>query len=559
MCDKRPLKPEPFRVRIVVGGDRLSFDEDAGSPATDLLETKILINSTISDSDQGARFLSADLKDYFLGSPMSRAEYMKVHLSKFPPDIIAKYNLNEKADSNGYIYIKIKKGMYGLKQAAILAYHQLTKTLEPHGYFPEPHSVGLWSHKTRKTKFCLCVDDFGIKYFSKHDAEHLLQALKSFYAISTDWSGTNYCGLTMNWNYKQGYVDVSMPDYVSKQLNKYQHPKPVKAQYAPHKWSVPSYGKTTQQIQIDTSAPLDEKGKKLIQSIAGAFLYYGRAVDPTILPALTAIASAQSTPTQHTLNACKMLMDYMWTYQNATLRFTKSDMILYIDSDAAYLVLPKARSRIGGHYYLGNMPPPAPAKPHVHSTNAPILTVCKRLRNVVSSAAEAETGAAFYNSTEGIAIIRILNILNHKQPPDGCPFKMDNAVTNGFIHKNIKQKRSKSWDMRYHWLRDKDLHKLFRYYWARGEDNEGDYFTKHHPPKHHIKMRSTYILKNHLLTEKLNLVCNSFFHVKPLKHPRRGCVIAPPTYRRFSPRAYIESEIIADVVRDVLKAKMILV
>ena len=65
VCDKRPLKPEPFRVRIVVGGDRLSFDEDAGSPATDLLETKILLNSTISDADQGAHFISADLKDYF--------------------------------------------------------------------------------------------------------------------------------------------------------------------------------------------------------------------------------------------------------------------------------------------------------------------------------------------------------------------------------------------------------------------------------------------------------------------------------------------------------------
>ena len=56
VCDKRPLKTEPFRVRIVVGGDRLSFDDDAGSPATDLLETQVLLNSTISDSDQGARF-----------------------------------------------------------------------------------------------------------------------------------------------------------------------------------------------------------------------------------------------------------------------------------------------------------------------------------------------------------------------------------------------------------------------------------------------------------------------------------------------------------------------
>ena len=171
------------------------------------------------------------------------------------------------------------------------------------------------------------------------------------------------------------------------------------------------------------SAKLDDTGKKKVQSIAGAFLYYRRTVDPTILPALTEIASAQSCPTQHTLNACHMLMDYLWTYPNATLRYTKSDMVLFIDSDAAYLVLPQARSRIGGHFFLGNTPPPAPIKPPIHSTNAPILTVCKRLRHVVSSAAEAETGAAFYNSKEGITIIRTLHIIQHPQPPDGCPFK----------------------------------------------------------------------------------------------------------------------------------------
>lgn len=88
VCDRRPLKVEPNRVMIVVGGDRLTYGSDAASPATDLLETKILLNSTISDAHRGAKFLSADLKDFFLASPMRSPEYMKVHISKFPPDII---------------------------------------------------------------------------------------------------------------------------------------------------------------------------------------------------------------------------------------------------------------------------------------------------------------------------------------------------------------------------------------------------------------------------------------------------------------------------------------
>ena len=187
VCDVRPLKSEPYRVRIVVGGDKLTYAEDAASPATDLLETKILLNSTISDASKGARFLSADLKDFFLVSPMKTPEYMKVHISKFSPDIIAQYKLEQLQDSNGYIYIKIKKGMYGLKQAAILAYLQLVKFLKKYDYYPETHCIGLWSHCTKRTKFCLCVDDFGVKYHSIADANHLLDALKSHYKVSVDW------------------------------------------------------------------------------------------------------------------------------------------------------------------------------------------------------------------------------------------------------------------------------------------------------------------------------------------------------------------------------------
>ena len=68
--DYRPLKTEPHRVRLTVGGDKLDCHYDAGSPAASLLEKKLISNSTISDARKGARFLSADLKDHFLASPM---------------------------------------------------------------------------------------------------------------------------------------------------------------------------------------------------------------------------------------------------------------------------------------------------------------------------------------------------------------------------------------------------------------------------------------------------------------------------------------------------------
>ena len=87
VCDYRPLKDDPYRGRITVGEDRLSYDDDAGSPAANLLETKILINSTISDAHRGARFGCMDIKDHFLATPMGREEFMKVRYKHFPQDI----------------------------------------------------------------------------------------------------------------------------------------------------------------------------------------------------------------------------------------------------------------------------------------------------------------------------------------------------------------------------------------------------------------------------------------------------------------------------------------
>ena len=78
VCNHRPLKDEKWRIRLVVGGDKLTYDADSGSPATDLLEMRLLLNSVISDSRVGARFCSMDLKDMFLYTPMHLPEFMKV-------------------------------------------------------------------------------------------------------------------------------------------------------------------------------------------------------------------------------------------------------------------------------------------------------------------------------------------------------------------------------------------------------------------------------------------------------------------------------------------------
>ena len=98
---------------------------------------------------------------------MSNAEYMKIHKKYFLKDICEKYSIQQLVHTDGYVYCRIKKGMYGLKQAARLAYDELKAHLAKYDYHPDKFATNIWRHKTCKTKFCLCVDDFRVQYFQK--------------------------------------------------------------------------------------------------------------------------------------------------------------------------------------------------------------------------------------------------------------------------------------------------------------------------------------------------------------------------------------------------------
>ena len=94
---------------------------------------------------------------------MAHYEYMKIPMRWFPQDIIEQYKIMDLLDKDGFVYVDICKGMYGLKQAYHIAFDRLVKILKPHGYYPLRSHPGIWCHETLPTKFALCVDYFGIK------------------------------------------------------------------------------------------------------------------------------------------------------------------------------------------------------------------------------------------------------------------------------------------------------------------------------------------------------------------------------------------------------------
>ena len=99
---------------------------------------------------------------------------------------------------------------------------------------------------------------------------------------------------------------------------------------------------------------------------------------------------------QDTKEKTRMLLDYASTYPNAIICYKDSNMVLHVDSDVEYLIMPEARSCYAGHFYLIDWPSPSPIK-HNPEINGPIHTDCKTIRNFVSSTAEAETSGTFNN------------------------------------------------------------------------------------------------------------------------------------------------------------------
>jgi hypothetical protein len=236
-----PTKKEKERVRLTVGGDRLDYSGDVTTSTADITTFKILINSTLSTADT---VMMMDIKNYHLGTPLPRFEYMKMLLSRFPEEIVTKYNLDTLA-VDGWVYIEIRKGMYGLKQAGLLDNQLLQTRLAPFGYYPARHTPGLWLHKTQPIAFSLIVDDFAVKYVGKQHADHLRNALLRTYELTTDWAATVYSGMTLKWDYKNRTCDISIPGYVSNVLRKFQHDAPNHPQHTPSRYVTPVYGAKT--------------------------------------------------------------------------------------------------------------------------------------------------------------------------------------------------------------------------------------------------------------------------------------------------------------------------
>ena len=139
--------------------------------------------------------------------------------------------------------------------------------------------------------------------------------------------------------------------------------------------------------------------------MCGTFFYFSIAIDNTILPALSEISSKQYKATKNTSKQVAGLLNYISSNPNAETKYRASGMQLCIHSDVSYLSVYQSRSRASGVHFISEVPPnPKNPEYFVPTGKGIILVVCKIMRNIMASAAEAKYGTIFVNAQTAIPI-----------------------------------------------------------------------------------------------------------------------------------------------------------
>ena len=484
----KPTGPDR-RVRGTFGGNQKSgYKGITSSYQANMVTTKLLLNKSISDIN--SKCFTMDITDMYLQSklPPDQYEYMVMDINDIPEEIIKCYNLRQFIrPGTTKIYNEVIGALYGMKQSGYIANKELVTYLEENGYMQSKTTPCLFKHITDDIDFTLITDDFLIRYSDKKQADKLYDTMCKKYPMTVDWSCKKYAGLDILFDYSihSRKVSISMNGYIENVLKRF-NIKPTHNTYSPEFFTPIHYGcKTAQLINLDDSSDkLNESEKTLVQQIAGTMLYYAIGIDATMRPAIDHIAMEQANPTKNTLEKCYRLLNYAATFPNATITYYPSDMIIIANGDASYNSESNARSRGAVITWCGKLN-------DTSFHNGPIECISTLLPTIVASAAEAEYGTLFIAGKSLLPLRNTLHDLGYNQPP--TILITDNEAAKNIANNTCKIRRSKSIDMRYHWIRDRIELKDFKIVWEPGDSSIADYMSKTQPVAVVLKMRKYYV------------------------------------------------------------------
>ena len=239
-----------------------------------------------------------------------------------------------------------------------------------------------------------------------------------------------YIGIKLYWDYAHRTVTLSMPNYVRNSLHIFQHILMGGKDHSPHICAPIQYGQNIKYADpLDAAGYLYDKETNLIQQFCGTFLYHAIAIDNTIIPTLSEISSDHSKATKNTAKQVSKLLNYLASNSNAEIKYRASGIKLSIHSDASYFSVSQARSRSSGVNFPSEGPPnPKNPEDFVPTVNGIILVLCKIMRNIMESAAEAKYGTIFINAQTAVPSCTTLNEMGWKQGPTAIQVENPTAV-----------------------------------------------------------------------------------------------------------------------------------
>ena len=149
---------------------------------------------------------------------MERPKFLQIKIDTFAEDVIEHYKLCKKVNENGFLFICVKGGMYGLPHTGIIAQKLLKECLGKHRYCQSDKTPRFWKYDWRPISFSLIVDDFGANYVSKEPDNHCIKILEEFDAVDKDREDKKYCGISLDFDHSKREVHISMPGYYGEAL-----------------------------------------------------------------------------------------------------------------------------------------------------------------------------------------------------------------------------------------------------------------------------------------------------------------------------------------------------
>jgi len=328
------------RVRAVFRGHLQGENPIWTSRNTDMAAKKLFLNMIVSE---GMDFMTLDIKDFYPAEMnlLEEVEYMVLKEQYVTAKYKKKYGHVMK---NGRLLLKLKRSIYGMKQAGHISQRNLIKILEGNGYAGSDYNC-ICANTEKTVTFVTHLDDFGVGYKNKRHIEKLIEVLKGAgYTITVDWEGKKICGFEIEL--VKG-VQVAMT--IKKTIERTRFGR-LKHRDCPYLISEMSFAKVQLEQQTDEPSMLDEKQKTLLQEKVGLLRYIAGAVFVRLELAVGKIAANKSKPTVALMEQADHVLGYLQSDADRGIRFLPSDMVLRAHSDASYGCESNLRYRTGSSF-----------------------------------------------------------------------------------------------------------------------------------------------------------------------------------------------------------------